>query len=134
MSDGKSKEVECECTEGVTCTVCTEGAGDADEDLGSLLRNALKKIDYLTNKVEELDLAVKILKISSSSSGSSDDALRGKSKSSKAKKSDSSSSSSLDKASKAKLKGKAKLSKKVSRMEEEKLRQLKLMKDKLPKK
>ena len=132
MSDGKSKEPECECTKGVTCTVCTEGAGDADEDLGALLRNALKKIDYLTNKVEELDLAVKTLKISSSSSGSSDDALRGKSKSSKAKKSDSSSSSSLDKASKAKLKGKAKLSKKVSRVEEEKLRQLKLMKDKLP--
>ena len=112
MSD-KGEKAECECTEGVTCSVCTE-AGKENDDLVSSLNEALRKINFLTSKVTELDLEVKRLKNSSSLSSGSEGTANSKKE--------------------GKTKAKSKFSKKESRVEEEKLRQLRLIKDKLPRK
>ena len=104
----------CGCTDEMTCESCMkglQGAEGTDTELAAALNRALGKIDYLSSEIKLLRGKVERLESSTSakSSGAESDKPSSKSHKRKAKK----------------------LSVKTSKVEEEKLRQLKVMKDKL---
>ena len=132
----------CSCSEGVSCATCATVTG---EQLSEALNKALQKIDLLTSKFEVLEEKVKSIESCHDSSTSDGSRVRNIKKSSEGKKNksfckssvitsnESASSSSHKESSKDKsVKGKnVKSVSKENRVEAEKARQLKVMKEKL---
>ena len=113
--EGKNQEVRCKnCTKQVKCSTCSD-LKDNDDDLATMLRQALGKIDLLTDKFKELEQKVNTLQGTSSSSNDESNSKAGTSGD------DSEARSKIDKGKKSKF------SKRKVRLEDEKDRQLKVL-------
>ena len=130
-----------DCTELVKCVACSKGAEGGDEDLAAKLRKALGKIYFLAREMKNLSNKVEKLEKSkedSSSSSDEDSGDRGRkvrssggSKKLEKSKVSSGSSSDVDSGRRGRKGRSSRRKKKKGALEDEKARQLRLMKAKL---
>ena len=112
----EAEKSKCTCSYQSTCAVCMKGLKGAegtgtDTELAAALNKALGKIDFLSSEIRQLRGKVERLESNTSAHSSGADTEKSSRKSQKSKSN--------------------KLNVKKSKVEEEKLRQLKVMKDKL---
>ena len=139
---------QCQCAEGVSCTLCAASRSDSQDDLVTQLKTALGKIDFLTDKVVSIESNVtkqtvsikqqnyvlraqhdRLNKLESSGSESSARDSRGASSSQTSSKQQRRQQQQKQKNSSKE--GSAKVNKKMVRIEEEKEKQYNVMTDKL---